>query len=84
MQTAVIALHCLTSLLSAASRGSGVVQSCVGHLLPGLIEFIARAAETGDSAGDARLTTLGEVLKCLVAVLSGVVDAQRTSSPPLC
>ncbi|KAK4701730.1 HEAT repeat-containing protein 5, partial [Phenoliferia sp. Uapishka_3] len=79
-ETTTTALHCLTSLLAAASRGSGVVQFCVGQLLPGLIEYIARAAESDYQAGDPKLASLAEVLKSFVGVLTGVGEAHRTQS----
>ncbi|KAI5476389.1 Armadillo-type fold domain containing protein [Pseudohyphozyma bogoriensis] len=79
-ETSTIALHCLTSLLTAAARGSGVVQFCVGQLLPGVIEFIARAAEEDYQSGDPRLVGLAEVLKAFVGVLSGVPEGHRTQS----
>lgn len=63
----------------AAARGVGAVQSCVGQLLPGLIEYVARAAEAEYSTGDPRLVALAEVLRCFVGVLGGVAEAHRTS-----
>lgn len=82
-QTTTTALHCLTSLLTAAARGSGVVQFCVGQLLPGLIEYIARAAEADYQPGDPKLVALAEVLKSFVGVLTAVGPQHRSSSPPL-
>jgi hypothetical protein len=49
-----------------------VLQFCVGQLLPGVIEYIVRAAESDYAVGDRRLVSLGEVLKAFVSVLSGV------------
>lgn len=82
-QTSTTALHCLTSLLVAAARGSGVVQFCVGQLLPGMIEYIARAAESDYLPGDTQLVSLAEVLKAFVSVLGSVGVAQRSSSSSL-
>lgn len=79
-QVSTTALHCLTSLLAAASRGPGVLQFCVGQLLPGLIEYIARAAEADYASGDARLVALAEVLKAFVGVLSSVPIDRREFS----
>ncbi|SGY11546.1 BQ5605_C090g13049 [Microbotryum silenes-dioicae] len=74
------ALHCLTSVLAAASRGSGVLRYCVGQILPTLIEFVAKASRTELQAGDPALVQLAEVLKALVVVLTGVAIDRRTQS----
>ncbi|KAM0751074.1 ARM repeat-containing protein [Meredithblackwellia eburnea MCA 4105] len=79
-ETSTTALHCLTSLLAAAARGSGVIQFCVGQLLPGLIEFIARGAEADYQTGDPKLASLAEVVKSFVSVLTGVAENHRTQS----
>lgn len=55
------------------------MQYCVGQLLPGLIEFIARAAESDYAAGDPKLASLGEVLKAFVAVMSAAPLDRRAS-----
>lgn len=68
--------------MSAASRGSGVIQSCVGQLLPGIIEFIARAAESDLQVGDPKLVSLAEALKSIVGVLGGVTGDQSESLSP--
>ncbi|SDA02873.1 BZ3501_MvSof-1269-A2-R1_Chr11g02774 [Microbotryum saponariae] len=74
------ALHCLTSVLAAASRGSGVLRYCVGQILPTLIEFVAKASKTELQAGDPTLIQVAEVLKALVAVLTGVAIDRRAYS----
>jgi len=83
-QASTTALHCLVSLLVAASRsrGSGILSFCIGQLLPGVIELVARAAEDKGGAGynatsDARYRSLEEVLKGFVAVLSNVAVEHR-------
>lgn len=56
-----------------------MLQFCVGQLLPGLIEYIARAAEADYATGDPKLAALAEVLKSFVGVLSGVpIDRRRS------
>ncbi|SCV73304.1 BQ2448_7230 [Microbotryum intermedium] len=74
------ALHCLTSVLAAASRGFGVLQFCVGQILPTLIEFVAKASESELQSGDAKLVQLAEVIKALVAVLTSVAVDRKTQS----
>lgn len=67
------------SLLLAASRsqGSGILTFCVGQLLPGVIEIVARAAEDNYSMQDPRYRSLDEVLKAFVAVLLHVAVDRR-------
>lgn len=57
-----------------------MLQFCVGQLLPGLIEYIARAAEADYAAGDPKLVALAEVLRAFVGVLSSVPIDRRESS----
>lgn len=54
-----------------------MLQYCVGQLLPGLIEYIARAAEADYAAGDPKLGALAEVLKSFVMVLSAAPIDRR-------
>lgn len=64
-------------MIGAASRGSGVLQFCVGQLLPGLIEYIARSAEQDYLVGDPKLQSLAEALKSFVGVLGSVSNENR-------
>lgn len=64
-------------MIAASSRGSGVLQFCVGQLLPGLIEYIAVAAEHEYPIGDPKLLTLTEALKSFVGVLGNVAVEHR-------
>ncbi|GAA5914098.1 hypothetical protein JCM5296_003575 [Sporobolomyces johnsonii] len=81
-EAATTAVHCLTSLLFAASRSqaSGVLAFCIGQLLPGVIELIARAAETNYPANDPKFKGLEEALKAFVGVLTAVEPERRTQS----
>ncbi|GAA6063853.1 hypothetical protein JCM10212_000333 [Sporobolomyces blumeae] len=81
-EASTTALHCLVSLLVAASRtqGSDILNFCVGQLLPGVVEIVARAAESGYAASDPRIKTLEEVLKAFVGVLINVKPERRTQS----
>ncbi|GAA5946242.1 hypothetical protein JCM3765_000165 [Sporobolomyces pararoseus] len=81
-EASTTALHCLVSLLIAASRsqGSGILSFCIGQLLPGVVEIIARAAESNYTTQDPRYRSLEEVLKAFVAVLMNVDSERRTQS----
>ncbi|GAA6010487.1 hypothetical protein JCM11491_006962 [Sporobolomyces phaffii] len=87
-EASTTALHCVVSLLLAASRahGSGTLSFCVGQLLPGVIELVARTAEhhepssSSSSSTDPPLRVLEEVVKAFVAVLTTVTAEHRTRS----
>ncbi|GAA5869068.1 hypothetical protein JCM16303_000350 [Sporobolomyces ruberrimus] len=81
-EASTTALHCLVSLLLAASRsqGSGILSFCIGQLLPGVIELVARGAENNYAAVDPRYRALEEVLKSFVSVLLSVAAERRTQS----
>ncbi|GAA5906312.1 AP-1 complex accessory protein LAA1 [Sporobolomyces salmoneus] len=81
-EASTTALHCLVSLLLAASRsqGSGILSFCSGQLLPGAIELVARAAEDNLTTQDPRYRSLEEVLKAFVPVLMSTSAERRTQS----
>jgi len=78
------ALYCATSLVAAGLRGSasGVVQYCVGRLMPCLVELVARAGEEGRAwqAGEPRLVGLTEAVKALGLVVGAVPAERRTEA----
>ncbi|GAA5821540.1 hypothetical protein JCM11251_000898 [Rhodosporidiobolus azoricus] len=79
----ITALHCLVSLLLAGSRtqaAGGVLTFCLGQLLPGIIELVGRAAESGYAANDPKLRGLDEALKALTTVLMAVPAERKPQS----
>ncbi|GAA5889046.1 hypothetical protein JCM6882_009727 [Rhodosporidiobolus microsporus] len=79
----ITALHCLVSLLLAGSRtqaAGGVLTFCVGQFLPGIVELVARAAESSYAANDPRFKGLDEALKAFVVVLTSVAAERKSQS----
>jgi hypothetical protein len=74
-QSSITALHCLVSLLVAASRShsaTGVLTFCTTQLLPSVVELVARAAEQSYVPTDPRFKGTEEAIKAFVALLLAV------------
>ena len=80
LQHSQTAVHCARLIILAAGRGgaSGVLQYCIGHLLPALVEYTARAAAI-DPVTPAVVSSVQDVLRTYVALL-GLVPVQSRAS----
>lgn len=81
-QMARTAMHCLATLLITGPRSSGVVQYCLTQLLPTIVEYIARVAESDRIPSEAELSVLTEVLKAFISVFDAVPATQSTFRSP--
>lgn len=71
-----MAVQCTKTLLVTSSRGSPVLQYCVGQLIPHLVSYIGRVAEDADDAkaSERRLGGVEDVVKTFVAFVSALPD----------
>jgi hypothetical protein len=76
---ALTAAHCVKTLFTAAASGNALLRQCVRKLLPGMVEYVAKVAALSEdqTAMQAHLPAIGEVLKAFSALFSGVPDDLR-------
>lgn len=78
-QLQATALHCAKTLILASGRGNGVLQYCVGQLLPGLANVLAKSAGTKREPSEPQYAATTEILKTFVGLYSMIAAEHRAS-----
>ncbi|CDZ96614.1 Uncharacterized conserved protein [Phaffia rhodozyma] len=79
-EISMAAIQCTKTLFVTSSRGSPVVQHCVGQLIPHLVTYVARSLEVMDEPeAGTRFGGLEEVVKTFISFVSALgEESQKT------
>ncbi|TFY58733.1 hypothetical protein EVJ58_g6238 [Rhodofomes roseus] len=78
-EVSLTAAHCAKTLILASTSGNAALRHCAKHLLPGMVECLAKiAASIADDATDSQLAMADEIFKALTALISSLPEELRS------